>query len=370
MSLLTNQSEVNANKALWAPASGGGGGGGGSGGNLVVSSISFNGQIAAPIEEDIQFPGGYTGTVLADQFQIKSGTNDNLVFFDAENINISITDNTNQVKIGLDASGALTLLSIPSGPPPSIKMLSPTFVSSLTVSSINGQQPGGAITIPANLSVSTLTAANTVAATSSITATTFSAANGGFLAPQTNAQSFTGLLIGNPTAEDAYAQILYQWGGVTSQDVEMRFVGHNNSAQTGLSIQTSAVSSQTIVAGTNGGYINLQGVNNAAVSSINNLQPAGTLAGAQDYPAVQSGYVPNCPYASTILFPKPYLTDKISVIVTPGNKGVPNGVEPSCALGSAFGTNGVSSIGFVTDYRFNGVGQAQDIFWMAFPWTN
>lgn len=340
MSLLSQQSQVNADTAFFAPASGGGGGGGGgSGGNLVVSSITFNGQIASPIEEDIQFPGGYTGTVLADQFQIKSGTNDNLVFFDAENINMSITDNTNTVQIGLDVSGALTFLSNPAAAPPRIKLLSPTIASSMTISSINGAQyPPAPTDVFSSITVSSINGAQyppaepTALSLSTLTMNT----NGYIDAPAVNGS----LRIQEYTSGSQGSQIEYISSGINC-------------------------------AALNFGVSTLEAVQaDFTVSSINSQQPVGTFAGQQMPGGFQAGYVSQLPYGSTVLFAHPYSDDKVSVLLTATNAGVSGGPNPDISLNAGYGTNGVSSVGFAVDMRNNGVGFTGDFYWMAFPWTS
>jgi len=152
MSLLVNQSQVNADTSFIAPASGGGGGGGGP--NLTLSSLTMNSAGAG-----INFPVGastfgvsYTG--ILDENNTPTNT-------------LGFINNTGAIGLGLDiATGGLYIVgdggsfgSAPSahlnlaGPnltvqaPVSgggtISLLSPTSISSLTVSSINGVAPGG-----------------------------------------------------------------------------------------------------------------------------------------------------------------------------------------------------------------------------------
>jgi len=120
-------------------------------------------------------------------------------------------------------------------------------------------------------------------------------------------------------------------------------------------------------------FNNVSTINGSQYPPVPAIQPLSTMTtfnGAQQTGGFQAGYVANFPYASTLLFPYPYPEDKVSVVVTPTNTGVPGGQQPSCALNAGFGINGVSSIGFSTDYRYNNVGQTSDFFWMAHPWTN
>lgn len=106
------------------------------------------------------------------------------------------------------------------------------------------------------------------------------------------------------------------------------------------------------------------------VSTVNNFVPMGTAAGQQMPGDFQAGYVSQLPYNSTVLFAHPYSDDKVSVMLTPTNTGVSGGANPNISLNAAYGTNGVSSIGFAVDMRNAGIGFQGDFYYMAFPWTN
>lgn len=108
----------------------------------------------------------------------------------------------------------------------------------------------------------------------------------------------------------------------------------------------------------------------SSVTTLNDQVPMGTFSGTQMAGGFQSGYVAGFPYASTLLFPHPYPDDKVCVVFTPTNAGVGGGNNPNFSLAAGFGLNGVSSIGFSTDFRNGGVGAASDFYWMAYPWTN
>jgi len=165
MSVLDNQSKLNASAALFAPASGGGGGGGG-GPNLTVSSIVVN-----PAGLGIVFPNN-TSTFQMTYATIldENNTSQNTVCF---------INNTPSVDLGLDvavgglyvcgdggnfgsapsgflnvSNGDLTIAAPVAG---DINLLSPTYISSLNVSSINGAAPGGGGgSVPANPYFSTI----------------------------------------------------------------------------------------------------------------------------------------------------------------------------------------------------------------------
>ena len=104
------------------------------------------------------------------------------------------------------------------------------------------------------------------------------------------------------------------------------------------------------------------------------LLPMGTTGFPNaTYPSnmFQCGYAENVTFTTPIFFPVPYPSDTLTpiVVVTPTNENVPGGQQPSCQLIQSFGINGVSSTCFAVDYRYNGVGQTGSFYWMAFPAT-
>ena len=167
MSLLTNQSEVNPNKAFWAPASGGGGGGGSNFNNINVSSINFTGN-----------PGyiSYTGSMAIDG--LNSGTQDftfaspatyqpvypaGLPSTTACQFKMNAPDNQAYVQTSIGTDQAVFIDAVGAGGAAGIYInaggVATTAIgcSTLTVSSINGLAPGGGGSVPMDLAVSTLT---------------------------------------------------------------------------------------------------------------------------------------------------------------------------------------------------------------------
>lgn len=109
------------------------------------------------------------------------------------------------------------------------------------------------------------------------------------------------------------------------------------------------------------------GLNLSTITTINGGAPLVAGNTPQATPFIQSGYASAVPYGSTILFNVPYNNDNLTVMLTATNAGVSGGANPNISLASAFGTNGVSSIGFQADTRDNGVGYAGSFHWMVMP---
>jgi hypothetical protein len=80
----------------------------------------------------------------------------------------------------------------------------------------------------------------------------------------------------------------------------------------------------------------------------------------------QTGYLQDCPNASTILFTVPFSNDNVCVMLTPTNRNTSGGANPNLSLNNTWGgSNGVSSIGFQVDARNGGVGYNGSFFYIA-----
>lgn len=178
MPLIPFLTNTSPSAGLYVPASqgGGGGGGGGAGPNLTVSSITFNPNAAG---SGILCPNG-ASTFQMTYAQILDEAN-------SSQNTIAFLNNTPSPVLGLDVAvgglyilgdggsyssapsahlnqtnGNLTIAAPTTG---SVLMLSPTSISSLTVSSINGAVPGGGGgSVGPNLTVSTITFPSTLGA--------------------------------------------------------------------------------------------------------------------------------------------------------------------------------------------------------------
>ena len=347
MSLLSQQSQVNADSAFFAPASGGGGGGGGGGPNLTVSTLTVNNsisgtnngstlQITSPtlIQQNgtngpwltVGSAGGNNGYVTV-QYAQDGNLNEEMTlqivgWNQPENYLGGLEIQTNAT-----TKSATVIQGFQSGP-----------IALGNVSSINGAQyPPASTDVFSTLSVSSLNGLTNV--TGDMYFSTSKTLDGG----------------GSGTGNDG--GYLYNWKEMTAGTINTNQIGAQATAVITLANDLSG-GGQIISAGT------------ILTSSINGLQSMGTPAGQLMGGGFQCGYVSGFPYASTLLFPHPYPDDKVSVMFTPTNAGVPGGPYPNYSLSSGFGTNGVSSIGFSTDFRYSGVGQTSDFYWMAYPWTN
>jgi hypothetical protein len=384
--LLTN---YGPGASLYAPASGGGGGGGGLGDNPVVSSITFNGQATS---KDITFPNGYLANCRVDVLQLNGPSTLTLTLdtVGAQTVtsnagiiignknsaaNIQITQGAiAEITIGGTPGNYLSIdTCIPdmyraqfldAGVPlafsnPLVGQLTATAVggmnvldaagagwvmnmSSLNVSSINGAVPGGGSANP-NPSFSTVQMNGAISMNNN--SLEMNSAGGAV-------QYY------NAVDSNLYLQ------GLSSAQVVLGVQG----AATQLQVGATSINMPTAV------YMNQSQTANATisslnVSSINSLQPIGTFAGAMMAGGFQCGYANNVPYAGDITFPHPYPDDKVCVMMTPTNAGVSGGANPNLSLNAAYGNNGVSSIGFATDFRNAGIGATGSFYWMAFPWT-
>ena len=333
MSLLTNQSEVNPNKAFWAPASGGGGGNVSSISNGFTSVVCDISGMILSASDYISGAAGYvnwnstvclpSGCISTPSISTTSLSASNVGieesgFLDAP----AISGQLRLQAASLGGGSGAQLLYISSA----INTVSMLVTNSniqvldadLTVSSINGAQYPPAQ--PTALSLSTLTM-NT---------------NGYIDAPAVNGS----LRIQKYTTGSQGSQLEYISSGV-------------NCAALNFGVSTlEAVQSDLLV------------------SSINSQQPVGTFAGQQMPGGFQAGYVNQLPYQSTVLFAHPYSDDKVCVSFGATNAGVSGGANPNISLDAGYGTNGVSSIGFAVDMRNGGVGFQGNFYWMAFPWTN
>jgi len=329
---------VTPTKPIWAPAGSGGGGGGASNypANAVFSSIR-------------------TGTEVVSTIQ--SGSAPKLV--DGQGNAITI---------------AASALNIPGAT---------TTISTLIVSSLNGAVPGGGGgSVGPNLTVSTLTALSSINSISSVTAKTMQADSftGNVIAPNYNGNSYTPITIADPTDSDAaWGTLGFINGAAGDGDIQLTFTGYRTTPggyRPQLIIKTQANASSNdlpcliTTAASQLAIENVSSINNLPYPPPPSASTVTTFNGAQQTGGFQAGYVANFPYASTLLFPYPYPQDKVAVVITPTNTGVSGGGNPDFSLNAGFGTNGVSSIGFSTDFRNGGVGATSDFYWMAYPWTN
>jgi hypothetical protein len=392
MSLLSQQSQVNVDTAFFAPASGGGGGGGGGGPNLTLSSIVMNSLSAAPfgtgaISWAYDFPNNSAampaGQVGLQQGLVKdSAGNDTNAVVAA--INASGSAQTadfaaSRILVGTQGTGSLNaavptlfnvsgLLSIAPG----------ASISSLTVSSINGAVPGGSIS--ADLSVSSLAAANTVSTLclnlqdiNSLGSYPFRlrSNSGGVLLETAGGDggslSLSSITVSSITADTTSLNALSWQSATNCGSLTMNGSAVLSGAGT---IQGAGVECTSSFSGP---Y--------AAISSIQNINPSGTVnlksvgiprnSGVTPFNMIQAGYVSGLPYGSTVLFQYPYPDDNSlpAVMLTATNANTSGGSNPNLSLNTTYGTEGVSSIGFAVDARNAGVGYTSDFFWMAVPQT-
>lgn len=338
MSVLTNQSEVNPNKAFWAPASGGGGGGGGNVSTisaLTVSSIAAIGQTSINILDDVnvdpskQFNGGgsnaNTGVSMNGFQSIACGSLETT----------AINPNYSASAISVGASLALG----PNG----------LSASTIAVSSINGAQYPPAATD----------------AFSSITA-------------QSGLFSSIGSYPGGPNNINATANFTV-YGNITIPEDSLYTVGVNTSTLTTTFINGNNAAN---VAYQNGyaffstvgaGVINAKIQNTTYPAGVSSLVPVGMWgnAGVTPFNWIQAGYVEGLPYASTVAFSRPYPDNNSlpAVILTPTNFQVTGGANPNLSLNANYGIGGVSTVGFSVDARDAGLGYSGAFYWMAVPQT-
>lgn len=186
MSVITQQVRANADTIVAGVGSGGGGGGGG---DITVSSltVSSDGYISLPgppgFCATIQFAStnqGIANLRNALQFNDNTSSNPGVVSLQLESgymapLQVSEIDFNGQppgtiaAATYIRANPNTNVLAVATGGGYVDMSLAPLQVSSLTVSSINGAQPGGAI--PEDLSVNSLTAAVSVTAADVITST-------------------------------------------------------------------------------------------------------------------------------------------------------------------------------------------------------
>ena len=168
MSLLPNQSQVNADTAFFAPASGGGGGGGGGGPNPVVSTLTFPAAVPTP-------SGPTAGGIIFSQQLLLDDLATNIAgdfaFTAAQpyptglagatsttSLTIFAPQNGCTLTLGCGEDEVVYIDAAAGGGDPAmiIRGIGGISVSSMTISSINGQVPGGGGAGP-NLTISTLT---------------------------------------------------------------------------------------------------------------------------------------------------------------------------------------------------------------------
>jgi hypothetical protein len=361
MSLLSQQSQVNADSAFFAPASGGGGGGGAGGPNLTVSTLTVNTSLSGTSPSGLQITsptliqqngtngpwltvgsaGGNNGYVTIEYAQDGNlneemtlqivGWNEPENYLGGLEIQTNATTKSATVIQGYQ-NGPIALGNVSSINGAQYPPASTDVFSTIQVSSINGSQyPPAATDVFSTLSVSSLNGITNV--TGDMYFSTSKTLDGG----------------GGGTGNDG--GYLYNWKEVTTGSINTNQIGAQSTAAITLANDLSG-GGQIISAGT------------ILTSSINGLQSMGTPAGTQLPGGFQCGYVAGVPYASTILFPHPYPDDKVCVTYTPTNAGVPGGPYPNYSL------SWVSSIGFSPDFRYSGVGQTGNFYWMAYPWTN
>jgi hypothetical protein len=342
--------------------------------DCFVSSLTTYGSNNTAIQMS-PYPGWGSGpfqTTPAIQFAIGGGA------FDANTAGIGAATNNDLVLQGISTINLLTSTLMLNGAPFS----------------------GGGGSVPANLAVSSLTVSEQQIGLSSICQ--IQAADPNLYTIQvvdSNSATVAGLSIGlvggrNQVYIDSNAQIPNSlWVSSITRCAEA-FVSSFNvssingaapggtaiSTFPGLTVSSPTAAILTLNGGANeivarsdntaGATIWATGIGGLALSTITTLNGGAPLVAGntpQASPFIQSGYASAVPYASTILFPVPYNNDNITVMLTATNAGVSGGANPNISLASAFGTNGVSSIGFQADTRDNGVGYAGSYHWMAMP---
>jgi hypothetical protein len=305
-----------------------GGGGGGSPENLTTSSITVAGAAAA-LGADFQINAEDTN--LYRLTTTSTGTQ-------LASIDVGLSGGRNQVRVNGPLEADLIYGSTIIGTTGQIS-LNPDGADSIVLGGLGA--PGNIRFAPTGGGVINCEATTNIPSIANISSLTVSSINGA--APGGGGgtvSTFPGLIVSSPTAA-----VLTLNGGTNE-----------------IVARSDNIATATIWA-TGAGGLNL-----STVTSLNGGLPFVSGSQPDDKPILQSGYVSAVPYTSTILFPVPYNSDKISVMLTATNTGVSSGANPNISLDASFGNNGVSSIGFRADTRDNGSGYNGSFFWMSLPW--
>jgi hypothetical protein len=260
--------------------------------------------------------------------------------------------------------------------------------------SLFGSGGGGGGGVGPNLSVSTLTAAQTVN-TSSLVGTIgsfstigVSSINGASYPPAVTdvfstiqVSSINGLQY-PPAQTDAFSTLTCSTLAVANT-TSLNSVSWQNATNcgsigmTGNSDITGAgevqAASLNFISSLVGPVSYVSSIQNVAPSSTTNLKSVGIPrnSGVSPFNMIQAGYVVELPYASTVLFQYPYPDNNSlpAVLITPTNDQVTGGANPNISLNASYGISGVSTIGFSVDARDGGVGYDASFFWVAVPQT-